>query len=472
MIDEKIIPHPSPLIPHFSMIKKTIKYLSSLRFTILLISLLGMIFALGLVVPQQKLLKSIYLEWQKSSPSLVAILDTLGLTTIYSSPITITLWLLFFLNLSLVLWQRWPIVKSRIILSETKITDPETAGGYPFRKCYTLPATTSGDTVLSRVKGGGFTILGDAAGFYGVKNRLSPLAFMLFHVSFFLILLGGLISVYTEFIGYLDLAQGESFQGELSRYNASPSPKIPEIGSPPDVTLTVKSIIPRVEHNTPTGISIVLADAKGGTHEVDINRPYTTEHTSFVFKHLGVSPLFVVKDNSGREIEGSYIKLDVLKMKPDHFTLAGFTFTATFYPDYVLDDGKRATRSMEFNNPVFFIAVEQYGKKIAEGLVPKNGALEFAGYRLEMRDMPFWVRFYVVKQRGLSILYAGFALATIGVIWRLLFYRREILGAVREQNGVLSLVVAGRSEYYKSLAEDEFVKLFGEIVGETVSEER
>ena len=96
-------------------------------------------------------------------------------------------------------------------------------------------------------------------------------------------------------------------------------------------------------------------------------------------------------------------------MKPDNFALGGFTFTATFYPDYVLEDGKRATRSMEFNNPVFFISVGQDGKNIGEGLVPKNGSLEFAGYRLEMRDMPFWVRFYVVKQRGLSILYAGFA---------------------------------------------------------------
>ena len=174
----------------------------------------------------------------------------------------------------------------------------------------------------------------------------------------------------------------------------------------------------------------------------------------------------MLKDPAGKEIAGSYIKLDVLQRKPDHFALAGFTFTATFYPDFVLEDGKRASRTMEFNNPVFFISVEQYGKKIAEGLVPKNGSLDFAGHRLEMRDMPFWVRFYVIKQRGLAILYAGFAIATVGVIWRLLFFRREIVGAVREQDGVRTLVVAGRSEYYKSLAEDEFAKLFSEIVGE------
>ena len=98
-------------------------------------------------------------------------------------------------------------------------------------------------------------------------------------------------------------------------------------------------------------------------------------------------------------------------------------------------------------------------------IVPKNGSLDFAGYRLEMRDMRYWVRFYVVKQRGLSILYSGFALATIGVIWRLLFYKRELLGAVREQEGARFLLVAGRSEYYKTLAEDEFMALFENILG-------
>jgi hypothetical protein len=449
------------------MFNKIINYLRSLRFTILLISLLGLIFAVGLWVPQKRLLKTIYLEWQRNSPSLVAFLDALGLTTIYTSPITITLWVLFFLNLSLVLWQRMPLVKSRITISAAKVLDPATAGGYPFRNSYPLPNDLDGDAVIGMLRKCHYTVLGDAEGFYGVKNRLAPIAFMLFHLSFFLILLGGLISVYTEFIGYIDLTQGESFRGELNRYNASPQPKMPGFGTPPNVAFTIKSIVPRIVHNTPTGISVLLVDSHGKTSEVDFNRPYKTEHSSFVFKHLGVSPLFVLKDASGKETGGDYMKLDVLQRKPDRFALGEFTFTATFYPDYVLDDGKRATRSMEFNNPVFFISVEKFGKKVAEGLVPKNGSLEFDGYRLEMRDMPFWVRFYVVKQRGLSILYAGFAIATIGVIWRLLFYRREIVGAVREQDGVRCLVVAGRSEYYKSLAEDEFVKLFNGIAGKS-----
>ena len=41
------------------MINKVIKYLSSLRFTILLISLLGLMFIIGLWVPQVRLVKDI-----------------------------------------------------------------------------------------------------------------------------------------------------------------------------------------------------------------------------------------------------------------------------------------------------------------------------------------------------------------------------------------------------------------------------
>jgi ResB-like family protein len=447
------------------MIKKLLKYLSSLRFTILLICLLGVMFIIGLWVPQARLLRSIYLEWQRNSPVLVAFLDAFGLTSIYTSPITVTLWVLFFLNLSLVMWQRIPIIKSRITLSEAKIADPLTVKGYPFQRSYPLPTGMDGTMVITLLRKHRFAVLGDGTCFYGVKNRFAPIAFALFHLSFFLILLGGLITTYTQFIGYVDLAQGEPFKGELSQYNATPPPQMPYFGSPPGNRFTITSIVPKVAGFTPTGISVKLVDGQGSSHEVGINTPYSAENASFVFNHLGVAPLVILTDPSGREIAGSYVKLDVLKGKADSFSLGGFIFKAKFYPDYVLEKGKPATRSMEFNNRVFTIVVEQGGKKIAEGTVTKGGTIEFAGYRLEVRDIFYWVRFYVVKQYGISVMYLGFAIASIALVWRLIFYRKELVGAVRDENGVRFLHIAARSEYYKDLAEDEFTKFFDSILG-------
>lgn len=447
------------------MLNKLIKYFSSLRFTILLICLLAVIFAVGLWVPQRSLVKSLYIDWKANSPLLVSVLDTLGLTGIYTSPLTLTLWFLFFLNLSLVMWQRIPLIKNRIELSPSRITAPETATGYSFQATYSLGADLNAGSVISGLNRLGYVTLGDGNGFYGVKNRYSPIAFALFHLCFFLILLGGVIGMYTTFIGYVDVAEGETFSGEIEHYNRDPEPSLPKVGGIPKVAFVVESITPQVVKNTPTGISVKLVDSKGKRHEVGINSPYTTDNTSFVFKHLGMAPLFVVTDAAGNEVDGAYEKLDVLQGRKDRFALAGFEFTAQFYPDYALENGKPITRTQEFNNPVFTIIAEKEGKKVTEGVVHKLGTMEFSGYRLVMRELPYWVRFYVLKERGLFLVYSGFAMATFAVVWRLLMYRREIVGVVREENGERRLVVAARAEYYKSLAEDEFTKLFATLMG-------
>ncbi len=448
------------------MFNKLIKSLASLRFTIALISLLAVIFALGLIIPQKSLVKEIYFEWQKNSPALVAFLDALQLTEIYTSWLTLSLWGFFFLNLALVIWLRMPLVKKRIEMSESRIVDPETATGYIFRGSYALPAGMDGSAVIDLLAKRGYAVLGDEHGFFGVKNRYSPLAFVFFHLSFFLILLGGAISFYTTFIGYVDLAQGETFMGELERYSQAPPPALPKVGGIPKVAFTITSVTPQVVRNTPTGISVKLMDAGGTVHDLGINTPYITDNTFFVFKHLGMAPLFVLKDASGKDIEGAFFKLDVLQGRQDRFKLGGYEFITNFYPDYYLEKGTPATKSQEFKNPTFSIVIEQGGKKIGEGIVPKNGAMEFSGYRLEMQELPFWVRFYVIKERGVSILYAGFIIACCAVIWRLLFYRREIVGTVKDEDGERRIVIAAKSEFYKNLAEDEFAKLFDEMFGD------
>ena len=445
------------------MLKKITKYLSSTRFTMLLISLLGVMFLLGLVIPQKSVVKALYIQWQAHSPRLVAVLDALQFTTIYSSPIMMTLWALFFLNLALVMWQRIPLIKSRIAISEKKLVDPTTAGGYSFRGSFPLQLNQDSSTILKFLRSRGYQALTEGDRFYAVKNRLSPVAFGLFHISFFLILLGGMISIYTRFTGVIDLAEGEVFQGEVERY--VPVPTMPKIGSPPHVAFKIVKIVPLVSGNTPTGVKIQLVDPENRIHEIDVNRPYNVGNTSFVFKDLGMAPLFIIKDPAGKELDGAYVKLNVVSGREDAFAMAGFTFRVRFYPDFVVEKGVPLSRTREFNNPVFIVTVERGGQTITRGVIPRNGSLSFAGYRLEMKEMPFYARFVVIKEDGLPILYAGFALASLAVFWRFILYRREIIGTVKEENGVHRLIVAGRSEFYKSLAEDEFTKLFSDMTG-------
>jgi hypothetical protein len=123
-----------------------------------------------------------------------------------------------------------------------------------------------------------------------------------------------------------------------------------------------------------------------------------------------------------------------------------------------------ASHSSEFKNPVFAITVERQGKLITKGTVTKESALAFGDYQLVLKELPYWVSFSVYKEQGISIIYAGFAVASLAIIWRFLFYRRELIGAVRDEDGEQRIVVAGRSEFYKSLTEDEFAGLFDKIL--------
>jgi hypothetical protein len=416
------------------MVQKVVKYLSSLRFTLLLICLLGVMFLAGLWIPQKSLVTpEQLLQWKAKAPLVVRTLETLQFTTIYTSPIMLALWFLFFLNLSLVMWQRIPLIKKRIALTPPKQDDPETAPGYPFRASYQLPSRGDAEAVIGFLGKRRFAVLRNGERFFAVKNRLSPLAFAIFHVSFFFILLGGVISVYSKFVGMVDLAEGETFQGELARYNAPPL--LPKLGAPPTECIKVDKITPLVSGNTPTGLKVRLLDGGGAPHEIDINKPYDVGSTSFVIKDMGVAPVFEVTDPAGKTVDGACVRLTVMKGKGDSFALGGFVFRTHFYPDYLLKDGVPDTRSQEFKNPVFTLLVERNGKQIARGEIGPNGSLSFDGYHLLLREMPFWVRFMVIKEYGLAILYAGFAMASLAVIWRFLFFRRELIGALREEGG-------------------------------------
>ena len=440
------------------MIDRMLKLVSSIRFTLFLIIALSLLFLLGLWIPQKALLtRGLYAAWKAGSPALVSVLEAMGFTNIYTSPITLSLWVLFFINLSLVMGKRIPAVRRKVALPETGREYPLTTAA----SAHTITLERAQEKQLHRLpllfRKAGYRFYGTPKQFSAVKNRLSPIATLFFHLSFFLMLLGGVISMYTRFSGTIDLAEGEVFQGERERYHASP--RLPKIGSLPEARFLVKNIQPIVEQDTPTGIAVTLVDQEQKTHTVEVNRPYKTDHTLFVLRNLGVAPLLILQDTDGRELDGAYVKLNVLMGNKDAFTMQGMQFTTDFFPDYVVRDGSEGTRSEIMRNPAFRFHIEKDRTFIARRTVLLGRSVEFGKYRLRFPEMRYWVRFYVVKERGLGILYAGFGIATAALIWRLLFYRREIIGFVQPRERTAVLRIAGRAEFYKALFQDELERI-------------
>lgn len=441
-----------------TLLHKIIQIFKSLRLTISLIVALGVIFLLGLWIPQKGVVDyQGYLQWKANSPNLVAFIESIGFLEIYKSPLALFLWICFFINLSLVMWQRIPVVQRRISLPDP-LPDPRFTS-FPHRVTISLPALPAMDDIARVLKGEHFHVHGSAQLFYGVRNRLSPVASLLFHVSFFLILLGGAISVYTRFVGQVDLAEGETFLGEPSRYNASPL--VPSFGGYPRIRLRVSKITPLIQESTPTGLQVLLEDEQLRKYDISINRPYRSGAISLVLKDLGLAPLVVMRDASGKDLDGAFVKLDVIRGKEDGFRMGPYEFRVRFFPDHELVNGEDFSKSEEFRNPVFVIRARK-GDVISMhriSCVP-GASLSLDGITYEFKQFSFWVRLTVVSEHGVPLVYIGFLIACSGLLWRLGFYRREIAGMLTvADDGDCKLELAFRSEFYRALAEEEFEQL-------------
>lgn len=443
--------------------RSLLKTLKSLRFTIFLVISLISIFLLGVIIPQKSLLgRDIYLQWKQRNTGLVSFLETIGFTDIYLSPITLALWALFFLNLIFIMSNRIPLIWNRCF----KVIFPANIDSVKSSKHYEVIEGINAENIKVIFKKEGYKVFNKGNAFIALKNRFSPLATILFHLSFFLLLTGGVISFYTIFKAEADLAVGETFVGQYSWV------KKPKIGDIPWTTLTVEDIKPTYYKKTvPVSLDVVL-ETKNGRKVIGINKPYKEGPLSFVVKGIDIAPLFIIKDKNGKEIDGAYVKLNVLGGKDDYFTMAGYKFRTIFYTDYSaemqgypkeivnLPQALKQTPMQEVQpkeviTPAFKIDVLKDGKLLKTKTIKKGESIEFDDYSLIFEGLTYWAKFYVVKEYGLYIIYTGFTLMVLALIIRFLFPRRDIKGLIENNR----LHIGGRGEFYPAIFEDEFRKL-------------
>lgn len=439
------------------MISKLLNILRSIKLSIALIISLSIIFLLGLWIPQKSLLgKDLYLKFKAENPLLSSIVEKIGFTDIYTSPITLILWSLFFLNLLLVMLKRISIVKKRV---SYPIIKDESFSLYSFSDEIKIENPQNLNKLKRAFKG--YKFFGSEDNFLAIRNRFSPVATILFHISFFILLLGGLITVYTRFGANLEIAEGESFTGGLAQYSQIIT--LPKIGTHPNISFLVEKIEPEVINNVPTDLKVYVRDDKKKSI-IRINKPLKAKDgTYFVIKNLGIAPLFILYDKEGKEIDGAYVRLDVLRGKLDKFVFDKYTINAEFFPDFYIEGNKILTRSEEIKNPAFYLSIIGEGGFFKEGLIKPNERLSLNGHELEIKEIIYWVKFLVVKEKGLWIVYFGFLLISIACIWRLIFYRREIRGIVKQTENGMVLMLGGRSEFYKALFKDEFERILNSV---------
>ena len=300
---------------------------------------------------------------------------------------------------------------------------------------------------------------------YASSGRFSPLGNLLFHASFFLILVGAVVNAYYRFEGRAIIAEGRPFTGGKAEYqwiNGATATALPEVNFDVEkieadfwddrllFTRLEATLLSR-EGRAITKCSLAL-QVGGAVVTID---------------GYGYVPKYELKNKAGQTVDKANVMLNIFAPgSEDSFQVRGYPHKifVSFYPDHAQVNGKIVNRSMNPVNPAYFLRILRGRIPVYTGFVKPGEWAQYDGLSI---SFPSFVRsgeFQIVRNPGHPFIWAAFIMMGLGLAWRLLFYRKELV-LWRDEAGRIWL--AGRFNYYPKLHAQWLVSLTETFKGET-----
>ena len=360
------------------------------------------------------------------------------------------LYVLFFINIILCIIRWLPVV-----INQCKKPNLENIFFEKEELKYTIeiknksPNTSKLDIYL---KDTGFTVTtveNEKNFLYASKGRFSAIGTLGFHLSFFFLLFGATLNFMYGFEGKATVPEGSIFTSEEWSYTTRFKSKTAEI---PNLTFKVDNISAdfwqgrmlftrlEAEVTTKKGSKIVTL-----SHTADING------SAVNISGFGYAPVYQLKNDDGKIVSQSRVILNIFAPgSKDFFFIEGYPhkFEVKFHPDYYEKDGAPASKSMDINNPAYELKIFRGSQIIFNGILKPNEWASFDDLAISFPNITRWGDFRVVKNPGNSLVWIGLILMIFSLIYRFLFYKKEVL-LQEDKKGKLNL--SGYFDYYKNL---------------------
>lgn len=342
--------------------------------------------------------------------------------------------------------------------------------------CVVYPIAGNPYTVFSQLTGKlrlrGYQVTAEPDRFvlYGIRGRWAPVGNVLFHLSFFILVLGIVISMYFSFYGEIVVTEGQTFAGTEELYTKPPVKELLKIKDRlPDVSFRLDRIQPAFWKDKLL-FTDLLADISYSVPALDnyytlrLNQPFYYRGTLLGLKGFGYSPYHVLKDSTGRVVSEAFTALTVFPAgSEDSFTVKGLPYDirVLLWPDHIREGKKIRTKTFNLANPLYQIYILKGEKKqlVYQGTLLPGETARFEGYSLSFPDLRYYGEFRIIRDPGAPVIFGALLLACTGLALRLFYYRKEILALLSTGNGQQVLYLGGRSEYYQKLFLRELERL-------------
>ena len=291
---------------------------------------------------------------------------------------------------------------------------------------------------------------------HAYSGRFSPIGNILFHISFLFLLAGVFVSLNYRFELKALLMEGQEFVGAVyAKEDAGNQRKFLK-----DMRFEVKEILPRFWGGEMlfTGLKSLISH-DGREDVAKLSSGINIHGARVTIEGLSYTPKYVLRDLEAGVMDVGYVNLaNFVTGSVDDFNIPGFPYKiyVSIYPDFEKKDGKLATNSMNLLNPKLFIKVVRGKMSVYSGLIGLRDEAYFDGLGLSFPEIKYNGAFKVVKDPGEWLVWAGFVLMGTGLIWKLLFYRREV--SVNVFGGKVYL--STYSDYYGELNAQKVCSFF------------
>jgi cytochrome c biogenesis protein ResB len=113
--------------------------------------------------------------------------------------------------------------------------------------------------------------------------------------------------------------------------------------------------------------------------------------------------------------------------------------------------------------PIMFLKLFYQGKEIYDGTLRLNETIRISDMYLGFYDIKYWSNFYVVKDGGTLLVYAGILLITVSLMIIFFAVPKRIWVVVTDESSATEVYVGGRADKFRSLYEEEYYDIISKI---------
>lgn len=454
--------------------KKISTFFQSRKLAVILITLIILLSIIGTNIPQKSQLKpDVYNTWKTNHPDEAQIYESLGLTNLFSSIIFLGTVLLLFIN---TLFCTKNMLSNAIRRFEKRFQKKE----YISRLENTTVIQTSKEQndvislLISELRTLGYEASQEKNCISAERNRFGTLGTSVFHLCILFIILSALYGSMGRMEGDMRLIEGQTLSEDHGNYMyINEGPIFNENHQKFNITLDKFYPDYYDESNTQRGAAGKLAIIRDGkvaaTDIVYSNHLMTYGGYTFLGNVYGMAPLLILRNPDGSVSSGSYITAsdnDDSRRYVAMFDIGdtGLEGGLMVYMTANLTSGNIAEGDVG-QTPVLFLKIFNGKKEIFDGKLGLNDAVQVNDKYLVFSDVKYWSNFYVVKDDGTLLVYAGFGLITLSLTIMFFIIPKRLWVEIvsDEKTGATEIHIGGRADRFRSLYEEEYCNLIDHI---------